>query len=130
SGKRITNNKFTQGQLVVCKITLTGRNRSAENIAINDLIPAGFEIENPRLTDKNRLENDKNLSYFKPDHIDIRDDRLILFGKLSASAERNYSYLLRAVNQGVFYLPPISADAMYDNEFRSVNGGGKCWIGE
>jgi uncharacterized protein YfaS (alpha-2-macroglobulin family) len=130
SGKKITNNKFAQGQLVVCEITLTGRNRSADNIAINDLIPAGFEIENPRLSDNNRLGTNNNMSTFKPDHMDIRDDRLILFGKLSASAERSYSYLLRAVNQGVFYLPPISADAMYDNEFRSVHGGGKCWIGE
>ncbi|MDP2363891.1 MAG: alpha-2-macroglobulin family protein, partial [Ignavibacteria bacterium] len=35
----IQNNTFTQGDLVICKLTLYGMSRSAENIVITDLIP-------------------------------------------------------------------------------------------
>jgi uncharacterized protein YfaS (alpha-2-macroglobulin family) len=47
------NSQFYQGQLIVCKITLQGFNMSAENIVISDLIPSGFEIENPRIAKRN-----------------------------------------------------------------------------
>ena len=49
TGRLIPDKIFYQGELIVCKIELTGFDRNAENIVITDLIPAGFEIENPRL---------------------------------------------------------------------------------
>lgn len=127
TGNKISNNIFTQGDLIVCKISLTGFERSAENIVIADLIPAGFEIENPRLNASTELS-------WKPkypinvEYMDIRDDRLLLFTKLERRYAHEFYYLLRVVNQGVFELPVISAEAMYDREFHSYNGAGKVIV--
>ncbi len=123
----IVNNKFKQGQLIVCKISLTGGKRSAENIAITDLIPAGFEIENPRLstsTNFNWINRNKMIIQY----MDIRDDRLILFTNLNANKTKDFYYMLRVVNRGEFQLPVIGAEAMYDRDYHSFNGAGKVIV--
>ncbi|MBK8944036.1 MAG: alpha-2-macroglobulin family protein [Ignavibacteriae bacterium] len=123
----ITNNKFIQGDLIVCKISLTGGQRSAENIVISDLIPAGFEIENPRLsTSTNFNWENKNPLYVQ--YMDVRDDRLILFTNLNANKTNDFYYMLRVVNKGEYQLPVIAAEAMYDREYHSFNGNGKVVI--
>jgi hypothetical protein len=124
TGKTITSNKFSQGQLVVCEIILTGKENSAKNIAVTDLIPSGFEIENPRLSPSAELQN--YTSTMNVQYMDIRDDRLILFTDLPYNNSVKFYYMLRAVNKGRFYQPVIGAEAMYDPEFNSTNG--KAWI--
>jgi uncharacterized protein YfaS (alpha-2-macroglobulin family) len=123
TGSEISSNNFTQGQLVVCKISLTSDNFNAQNIAISDLIPSGFEIENPRLSGNQQLQwenkNPLNIQY-----MDVRDDRLVLFTNLIAGSERTFYYMLRVVNKGKFQLPAISASAMYDPEINSTSGRG------
>ncbi|MCW8850946.1 MAG: MG2 domain-containing protein [Melioribacteraceae bacterium] len=121
--KLISDGRFKQGDLIVCKISLTGGSKSAQNIAISDLIPAGFEIENPRLSTSTNF-NWKVDFKLHADYMDIRDDRLILFTNLYANLTYDFYYMLRVVNKGEFQLPPIAAEAMYDREFHSFNGAG------
>jgi uncharacterized protein YfaS (alpha-2-macroglobulin family) len=123
TNRLISNNTFKQGQLIVCKLTLTGYDRSAENIIISDLIPAGFEIENPRLS----TSTDLNWSQNNPmsiQYMDVRDDRLLLFTDLTRKKSREFFYLIRVVNKGAFNLPVIGAEAMYDRDYHSFNGAG------
>jgi uncharacterized protein YfaS (alpha-2-macroglobulin family) len=123
TGRLIPDFRFYQGELVVCKIDMTGFDRNAENIIITDLIPAGFEIENPRLNPATELKwvpkNPLNVQY-----MDIRDDRLLLFTQLVRNQTKEFYYLLRVVNQGTYQLPVIGAEAMYDQEYHSYHGAG------
>lgn len=123
TGRLIPDRRFYQGELIVCKIELTGYDRNAENIVITDLIPAGVEIENPRLNPATELKwipkNPMNIQY-----MDIRDDRLLLFTNLNRNQTNEFYYLLRVVNQGTYQLPVIGAEAMYDQEYHSYNGAG------
>lgn len=119
--RKISDNKFTQGQLIICKLSLTGMERSADNIVISDLVPAGFEIENPRLKTSAALNIEAKYP-LKPDYMDVRDDRLILFTGLRSRISQDFYYMLRVVNRGKFRLPPVSADAMYDPDYHSVSG--------
>lgn len=123
TGRKVNNNTFYQGELIVCKIALTAFDRSAENIVITDLIPAGFEIENPRLNAATDLSWTPKYP-INIDYMDIRDDRLLLFTNLDRNKTREFYYLLRVVNQGTYQLPVIGAEAMYDQEFHSYNGAG------
>lgn len=95
--------------------------RSAENIVITDLLPAGFEIENPRLTASTELQW-KSKNPINVQYMDIRDDRLLLFTDLARNSKREFYYMLRVVSKGKYQLPVIGADAMYDPEFHSYNG--------
>ncbi len=123
TGRKIVDNTFYQGELLVCKISLAGMERSAENVVITDMIPAGVEIENPRLNAATDL-NWKPQYPINVQYMDIRDDRLLLFTNLDRNRNREFYYLLRVVNQGTYQLPVIGAEAMYDQEFHSYNGAG------
>ncbi len=114
-----------QGQLVVCRLSLTGDGRSIENIVITDMIPAGCEIENPRLKPATALgwEVPNPMAIAS---MDIRDDRMILFTSLFGGGTREFIYLLRVVNQGRFVLPAVSAEAMYDPSYHSTHGGARA----
>ncbi|MFO7445213.1 MAG: MG2 domain-containing protein [Ignavibacteriaceae bacterium] len=114
------NNNFTQGQLIVCKISLLAFNESVENVVITDLLPSCFEIENPRLSTSTELRW-KSDNPVAVQNLDIRDDRLILFTG-ATNVTREYYYMLRVVNKGKFQLPVIGAEAMYAPEFHSYNG--------
>ncbi|MEZ4826875.1 MAG: alpha-2-macroglobulin [Bacteroidia bacterium] len=116
---------FSQGDLIVAEISLTGGEQSVENIAISDLVPAGFEIENPRIgTSADLAWVSEAKDQFTPAYMDVRDDRVILFTDLQSKKTVRYYYLLRVVNTGTFQLPAIGAEAMYDPAYRSYNGAG------
>lgn len=123
TGLPVTNNNFTQGQLVICKITLAGGENSAENVVITDLLPSGFEIDNPRLSATPQL-SDRYKGTMRVQYMDVRDDRMILFTNAERLTTRTFYYLIRVVNKGDFVLPVIGAEAMYDPEISSLSGAG------
>ncbi|GAB3204613.1 alpha-2-macroglobulin [Pontibacter aydingkolensis] len=124
NGKEIKNNTFKQNDLVVVRVELQSLDgRSIPNVAITDMLPAGFEIENPRLMTAREFGWIEAQEPATPDHIDIRDDRINLYA--TAKPEKQYFfYQVRAVSKGDFQLGPIGADAMYNAEYHSYSGGG------
>ena len=112
---------FVHGDLIVAEITVKALTANLENVVVVDMLPTGFEIENPRLESRAGIPWLKSQG-FKPDYIDIRDDRLIFFGTFPRQRERKFYYALRAVTQGEFTLPPIAAEAMYDPTKSAVMG--------
>ena len=112
---------FVHGDLIVVEITVKALTANLENVVVVDMLPTGFEIENPRLESRAGIPWLKAQG-FKPDYLDIRDDRLIFFGTFPRQRERKFYYALRAVTQGEFTLPPIAAEAMYDPTKSAVAG--------
>jgi uncharacterized protein YfaS (alpha-2-macroglobulin family) len=117
---------FRQNDLVVVKITLTSTDSSpVENVVVTDLLPAAFEIENPRLTEPRDMPWIKAPSI--PNHFDIRDDRINYY-TTADNAPKTFYYMVRVITKGTFTLGPVSADAMYSGDFRSYSGGGKVKV--
>ncbi len=81
-----------------------------KNVAIEVPIPAGFEIENPRL--KGEKFSKRGSSLITPEYVDIRDDRVIVFGVLKRGLNI-YRLKVRAILSGEFLFPQISAISMY-----------------
>ncbi|PVY38851.1 alpha-2-macroglobulin family protein [Pontibacter virosus] len=124
NGREITNNTFRQNDLVVVRVELQSLDgRSMPNIAITDMLPAGFEIENPRLMTAREFGWIEAQKPATPDHIDIRDDRINLYATAKPQPQY-FFYQVRAVSKGTFQLGPIGADAMYNAEYNSYSGGG------
>ena len=115
-----------QNDLVVVEITVSSAGPTVENVVVTDLLPAGFEIENPRLVGEQR-----DMAWIKspssPDHFDVRDDRINFYTTATGEAKTFY-YLVRAVTKGNFVLGPVSADAMYNAELRSYYGAGRVRV--
>ena len=97
---------------------------SIKNVVVTDILPAGLEIENPRIAGERGMDWVKNQA--TPSHFDIRDDRINLF--VDAGVKQEFYYLARAVSKGKFVLGPVSADAMYSLESRSYNGAGMVTV--
>ena len=90
-----------------------------ENVVITDLLPAGFEIENPRTKEMPGMGWIKDGK--EPTALDVRDDRIHFFVNAN-TGRQTYYYAVRAVSLGQFKQGPISADAMYNGEMHSYNG--------
>lgn len=128
-GKIITQNEFKQNDLIVVKISLENNfARDIENVVITDMLPAAFEIENPRIKEIPGTDWIKDDS--SPIHTDIRDDRINLFVNIDSKKKKNYYYVARAVSLGTFSLGTLSADAMYAGEYHSYSGSGTIKVKE
>jgi uncharacterized protein YfaS (alpha-2-macroglobulin family) len=122
NGNVISSNRFKQNDLVIVRLSLNTLDQSAvKNVVMTDILPAGFEIENPRLSEQSEIPWIKDNTV--PEHFDIRDDRINLFTSASRDT-KNYYYVLRAVSKGRFKMGPASADAMYNGEYHSYSGAG------
>lgn len=117
-GKPLDPATIKQNDLVVARITLEPNGHAYDNIVIEDLLPAGLEVENPN------LDTAQSLPWLTSKfdwcaRRDIRDDRVLLFTR-PVSGTSEFCYLARAVTPGKFTVPPVSAECMYDPEIRSV----------
>jgi uncharacterized protein YfaS (alpha-2-macroglobulin family) len=127
-GKKITGNNFNRNQLIIVGVTLENSYATpVDNIVITDLLPAGFEIENPRTKEIPGMDWIKNAS--SPTALDVRDDRIHFFVDLGSKSQVYY-YAVRAVSPGTYKIGPVSADAMYNGEYHSYHGGGTVKINE
>jgi len=119
-GRIISGNSFIQNDLIIVGISMErSYSNRIENIVITDLLPAGFEIENPRTKEIPGMDWIKNAS--EPTALDVRDDRIHFFVDANSSKQMYY-YAVRAVAIGQFKQGPVSADAMYNGEIHSYHG--------
>lgn len=122
NGNLLPGETFKQNDLIIVRITLERfYDNSIENIVITDMLPAGFEIENPRTKEIPGMDWIKNAS--EPTALDVRDDRIHLFVD-ALSRKQTYYYAVRAISLGHFKQGPVSADAMYNGEIHSYHGAG------
>ena len=122
-GEPVNPANIKQNDLVVVKISVqTTFATSLKNVVVTDILPAGLEIENPRITATKELEWTQNQAY--ADHMDVRDDRINYFMDLEPRNIKTFYYMCRAVSKGKFVLGPVQAEAMYDGSIHSYHGKG------
>ncbi len=120
NGNPVSGNTFKQNDLIVIGVTIEKSfSTPVENVVLTDLLPAGFEIENPRTKEIPGMDWIKDGS--SPDALDVRDDRIHFFVNVTGN-KQTYYYAVRAVSPGSFRMGPVSADAMYNGEYHSYNG--------
>jgi len=123
NGNPLSAPTFRQNDLIIVGLTLENAyTTQIDNVVITDLLPAGFEIENPRTKEIPGMEWIKNAS--EPTALDVRDDRIHFFVDLHGYKPQHYYYAVRAVSLGNYKMGPVSADAMYNGEYHSYNGAG------
>jgi uncharacterized protein YfaS (alpha-2-macroglobulin family) len=125
NGTKVNGTNFKQGELVVVRIDLSAKDTEVPNVVITDMLPAGFEIENPRLGNVPGIEWIKDCA--NAEHTDFRDDRINIF-TTATKTTKSYYYVVRCVSKGTFKMGPVSADAMYNGEYHSYNGAGEVVV--
>ena len=118
---KIISGRAARGQALTAAVTVTPKAGSLRGVVAVMPLPAGFEIENPRLTGTSE-ENAEGV------RAEIRDDRLILFIE-ELRKPLKWHYSLRAVTEGTFASPQVYAECMYDPGISSISGGGTITVG-
>lgn len=94
-------------------------------VVVDDPLPAGFEAQNPafrttssghRHVRQRRGGGWRWYSWWRWDHIEMRDDRVLLFADRLWSGVYSHSYVARATSVGRFVVPPARAEEMYAPE--------------
>ena len=117
---KVVSKEVTRGEALTAAVTITPKAGSLRGVVAVMPLPAGFEIENPRLTGA----GEENVSGVRSE---IRDDRLILFIE-ELRKPLKWHYSLRAVTEGTFASPQVYAECMYDPGISSVSGGGTITV--
>jgi uncharacterized protein YfaS (alpha-2-macroglobulin family) len=117
------------GDMVYAGVSLTnlGKER-VQNVALVDRFPAGWEVENPRLGRDSAPPWAEEAVTWTYDHMDVRDDRVEVFGSLEAGETVTFVYAARATAAGSFSVPPAEAEAMYEPRIWAREGGGLATV--
>ncbi len=129
-----------QNERLVAVVTIKGTDAGGRVLLV-DRLPAGLEVENPRLVDSGDV---KSLAWLKsgksPKHTEFRDDRVVAAfdffgdgeGGNSATAEAvtaSVAYIVRAVTPGTFVHPAAKVEDMYRPERFARTAAGTLEIG-
>ncbi|MFQ2916478.1 alpha-2-macroglobulin family protein [Aeromonas caviae] len=119
--------KVKVGDLVVVRLNVSSESAVPDALLV-EMVPAGFELENPALGNSIKLEElsiegkpawqSEWNDYLK--HQEFRDDRYTAALDLSAGSNQQLVYLMRAVTPGRYQVPPTQVEDMYRPELRAV----------
>jgi uncharacterized repeat protein (TIGR01451 family) len=141
-GKAVDHASLGEELTVQIRLRATGRT-DMSNIAVQDLLPAGFEpvIQTPTppaTTDDANAEEEavpawqdrlRSGGKWQTDYADIREDRVVLYG--SAFQElAEYQYKIKATSAGVFNTPPIYAESLYEKTVQAHSSAGVMRVDE
>lgn len=106
--------------------------RHQRRALVVDLLPAGFEIENTRLSDARQTNELGWVSELTmPTYAEFLDDRYIAALDLNGDADNRrftVGYMVRAVTPGTFTLPAPAVEDMYAPEIRARGARGSVTI--
>ncbi|MDR5013008.1 alpha-2-macroglobulin [Aeromonas veronii] len=119
--------KVKVGDLVVVRLNVSSESAVPDALLL-EMVPAGFELENPALGNSIKLEElsiegkpawqSEWNDYLK--HQEFRDDRYTAALDLSEGSNQQLVYLMRAVTPGRYQVPPTQVEDMYRPELRAV----------
>ncbi len=120
SGKEVKDNIFKRGQRYIVKIKIfTPKDRTFA--VVNDALPSGFEPVN---LDFATEENENNVdtgtssdwwwgSFY---HTEQYKDKVLFMSDYLRRGNHELTYVVRAVNNGIFQVPQLKAEEMYAPE--------------
>jgi uncharacterized protein YfaS (alpha-2-macroglobulin family) len=119
-GEEIDPSQVRQNERLLVRIAFTKTNAAPMRLMLTDLLPAGFEVENPRLVDTSAVAALPDAQVGDtPEYTEFRDDRFAAAWTMGSGArgETAVTYMVRAVSPGTFVLPATEISDMYDPRF-------------
>jgi uncharacterized protein YfaS (alpha-2-macroglobulin family) len=118
-GTQVEPSSVPQNERLVVVLKVTESEAKEANLLLVDRLPAGFEIDNPKLVSSDTVAG---LSWLKtevePTHTEYRDDRFVAAFDRSSdqSAFFTVAYMVRAVSPGRYVHPAAHVEDMYRPE--------------
>lgn len=125
-GEEANITEAEQNQRFVVVLTVTEDNAWPSRVVVTDLLPAGFQIDNPSLVGSASLSNFDWLEDTEAEHTEFRDDRFVAAFDRTADSAREFTmaYVVRAVTPGVYVHPAAVVEDMYRPQFNGRSAAG------
>lgn len=119
-----------QNERYVVVLKVTENNRWPSRVLVTDLLPAGFEIDNPGLVSSASLTNFDWIGEVEAAHTEFRSDRFVAAfdRQASDSNEITLAYVVRAVTPGNYSHPAASVEDMYRPQFSARTATGRMEV--
>ncbi|ODR92824.1 hypothetical protein A8M32_03160 [Sinorhizobium alkalisoli] len=119
-----------QNERYVAVLKVTESNAWPSRVLITDLLPAGFEIDNPSLVDSAQLSNFEWIGAVEAAHTEFRSDRFLAAFDRAAGDNREITlaYVVRAVTPGIYDHPAASVEDMYRPQFSARTATGRMEV--
>ncbi|MBX4985397.1 alpha-2-macroglobulin family protein [Rhizobium lentis] len=129
-GEQANVSEAKQNERYVVVIHVRETNDWPSRIVITDLLPAGFEIDNPNLVDSAQMTNFDWIGEISAAHTEFRYDRFVAAFNRAAGDNRefNVAYVVRAVTPGTYDHPAASVEDMYRPELSARTATGKMEV--
>jgi uncharacterized protein YfaS (alpha-2-macroglobulin family) len=126
AGRALDVSRLAQGSDLIAQVSVMNETgHRIDNIALAQLLPAGWEIHNERMEGAEatgeRVEEAPTRPWWwdvaarsDAEHVDIRDDRIYRHFSLKPRERITFVTRLNAAYRGRYYLPTVAAEAMYD----------------
>jgi uncharacterized protein YfaS (alpha-2-macroglobulin family) len=131
AGKPVDVDRVSQGTDLVAHVEVKNTTQlRIDNIALTQILPAGWEIHNDRLDNASTTgerepterprgvwglpDGSREATEAHVDYTDIRDDRVLQYFGLRPGETISFATRVNAAYQGRYYLPSVSVEAMYD----------------
>jgi len=122
AGQPVTTAK--QGEELTVVLRVRAANAFVSNVAIEDLLPGGFEI-----VEESAHSGVCTYEWGGIEYVDVREDRLLAFGDIG-NKETTITYRIKATNCGTYAIPPAQAEAMYHQKIRARGVSGTLTVEE
>lgn len=124
-GKPADISKVSQNQRLAVVLKVTEGESLSARVILADYLPAGFEIDNPRLVDS----ASGNLSWIgeqtETEYTEFRDERFVAaFNRGGNDKPMVVAYIVRAVSPGRYNHPPAMVEDMYRPDRFARTGSG------
>jgi uncharacterized protein YfaS (alpha-2-macroglobulin family) len=123
-GEEANVTEATQNDRFVVVLNIESHNEWPARIAVTDLLPAGFEIDNPRLVGSAELGNFDWLGDPEVAHSEFRDDRFVVAFDADGPGDFTAAYVVRAVTPGTYAHPAAVVEDMYRPQFNARTAAG------
>ncbi|MGK2923905.1 MAG: alpha-2-macroglobulin family protein [Methyloceanibacter sp.] len=130
-GEEVDIATATQNERYVVLLAVTEAKPQFARVALTDYVPAGFEIDNPKLVSS---ADTGGLSWIgqaaTPEHTAFRDDRFVAAFERKADSPVVYrvAYVVRAVSPGDYVLPQAVVEDMYSPDRFGRTGTGSVKV--
>ncbi len=130
AGEEANVSEAKQNERYVVVLTVTETNDWPSRIVVTDLLPAGFEIDNPSIVNSANLSNFDWIEDVQAAHTEFRNDRFVAAFNRSQGDNRQITlaYVVRAVTPGVYDHPAAQVDDMYRPQFSARTAVGKMEV--
>lgn len=129
-GQEANVSEAQQNERYVVVLHVTEDNDWPQRILVTDLLPAGFEIDNPSIVNSAQLSNFDWLSDIQPVHVEFRNDRFVAAFDQQSGADHDmrFAYVVRAVTPGVYDHPAANVEDMYRPQFFARTAMGRMEV--